>query len=1071
MKQSTLPKGWKVVTSKSHPDRVYYFNVKTNKSSWRLPQEKDEMTTPKQGRYSRKRNRDDDESDDDESTPASPPMTSTMDDNSRLDESEQRRKLQGKRSRQQKSVAENTLVTDTSRVREKKRKNLEIGASSDDKLTAPDDKDDDGAQSESEQRSVLRAKRIQKPESVENTPRKSKRKQESADGDTSNIGDVSCVDPRLRPKLQAKRSIQPRSTSPEIETPQMREIREKMIRRMQQAAQTKQKQGGKKGKPATCVSPPGSPERLEVLEPLQRESPTTTQVTKDTTARQAVSPKGTKRTSRRSSARLVPVPTSETESPAKAGHSSVLPVIGKKSIVSDGGAAPLLEIEDDASLSNVSTHSATKTGRRSKQGSRSVVIAKKTDVPSPVNNIIANVNLTPDNERSTGTVLISKKVGKGGNNNFDVSVALNIGTNVVPRKNIAQARMENLRRSLERTTDDEPPVQKKDKRLSFSPSKVAPNNNNYRTPSSLYKNAEARMRSLEARLENGQAFDNSQAKRRQPSLSTSSPANRSVTLENLIQQCSSEPYYEEMEWEPIEDEKIMFEVQVVRSQLCSDDPMASKGVQENTLDLFNTSAQIPGQELFIVIDTNVFLSKLQAIEEARDAVFRTHGRPIIVVPWTVIRELDYIKDNKDSSRTQILQAKARRAIKFLNFHFSSKHPRVKGQTPEDVERNREKFFVDCPDDEILQTCLQIRDLGKTVVLLSYDQNLCNKAMIYDLITLGKQDPLEKIDFLSASNKEERTWQASDEPEDSEENELLLTDDIFEETKAVLKSFLTKIVALEMQKLYGDLWEKYTIIKPPWSCVDVLKCALKHWIAAVGESFLRRAESLLKDLLQIIQNVPPNGRKLADVIAVLDKCNDLVQMAKVEKYADHIYRTSKSLEELKQRSEGNTKLISERKLRNEFGSVGSFEEQERRAEKALLFIEELYVFARDVCGMACEALGMPCSILYKKANPPMRSEDIKEMQPELAANVNRLLQTLSGALEEVNLIHIDHRAVKALYHALVNFTIPEIREIDRELTPLDVYCCLKNKQDTLKRGLHQLQEVSGHFCRMAIFRCT
>lgn len=37
MKKHTLPKNWVVVSSKSHPDRVYYFNIRTSESSWKEP--------------------------------------------------------------------------------------------------------------------------------------------------------------------------------------------------------------------------------------------------------------------------------------------------------------------------------------------------------------------------------------------------------------------------------------------------------------------------------------------------------------------------------------------------------------------------------------------------------------------------------------------------------------------------------------------------------------------------------------------------------------------------------------------------------------------------------------------------------------------------------------------------------------------------------------------------------------------------------------------------------------------------------------------------------------------------
>lgn len=37
MNKSNLPKNWIVCSSKSYPDKVYYFNTVTNKTSWELP--------------------------------------------------------------------------------------------------------------------------------------------------------------------------------------------------------------------------------------------------------------------------------------------------------------------------------------------------------------------------------------------------------------------------------------------------------------------------------------------------------------------------------------------------------------------------------------------------------------------------------------------------------------------------------------------------------------------------------------------------------------------------------------------------------------------------------------------------------------------------------------------------------------------------------------------------------------------------------------------------------------------------------------------------------------------------
>ena len=56
------------------------------------------------------------------------------------------------------------------------------------------------------------------------------------------------------------------------------------------------------------------------------------------------------------------------------------------------------------------------------------------------------------------------------------------------------------------------------------------------------------------------------------------------------------------------------------------------------------------------------------------------GRPVLVVPWVVMQELDALK--KSSSGR--LADKARNAIRFLHDSFESQHPRVRGQTMDEV---------------------------------------------------------------------------------------------------------------------------------------------------------------------------------------------------------------------------------------------------------------------------------------------------------------------------------------------------------------------------------------------------
>ena len=262
---------------------------------------------------------------------------------------------------------------------------------------------------------------------------------------------------------------------------------------------------------------------------------------------------------------------------------------------------------------------------------------------------------------------------------------------------------------------------------------------------------------------------------------------------NFIEDLVEEDLPEAMDWEPIEPETLMQELQVVRSLIVTEQVPMIQDVPENNF------AIIPSRSaLYMVIDTNIFLQKLQVIEEARDVTFRKYGRPIIVVPYTVIRELDYIKDGK-ATRSELLKSQARNAIKFIYRHFSAKHPRFFGQTMHDVEENKQRFAIDCPDDEILQTCLQIESANNLVVLLSDDMNLCNKAMSHNITPLGSNDPLEKIDYLYVSEGQtESLYSMKLRGADQDENypihlkEGKIAQEIFDDASDIFKDFLSAV---------------------------------------------------------------------------------------------------------------------------------------------------------------------------------------------------------------------------------------------------------------------------------------
>ncbi|KAI4485693.1 hypothetical protein M0802_012597 [Mischocyttarus mexicanus] len=537
------------------------------------------------------------------------------------------------------------------------------------------------------------------------------------------------------------------------------------------------------------------------------------------------------------------------------------------------------------------------------------------------------------------------------------------------------------------------------------------------------------------------------------------------SCENLTNESSST--YEEMDWEPLEDEEITFEVQAARIKLCTRDKT------DKILPIEGSILQFPSQEvkkiMYIVVDTNVFLSNLNAVIDTINTKFKTYNRPIIVVPWTVIRELDYLKVARSKKN---LHEKARKAIQFLNNSFSNKDPHVVGQTLQDVMNNKEKFAAECPDDEILQVCLQIRDAGRDVALLSYDKNLCNKAMISDILALGRNDPLEKIDYMFSTKNKTLNYHDISVPKMQGEGsqmvsafqeELCYSNDLYTEVESVMKEALSVVVSKEMRKLYDKMWENCVIIKPPWTVSCVLQCAIKHWIAATSEAFDKEAYNLLKELLELFKTMTEGSRTLKDVLYLLEKCSDLIQSMNIDEYSDLMTRALNAIQDLQQKCYSYKKETSVKKLLEMIGKEDDEIEQECRAQLAFKYFDQIYTYARDYGGIAAQILKMPTSFFFQTPDPVPTPDHVIEIQPELSRNVHHLLRALTNAVEEMNDCCVEHKTLINLYEILNNF-FPEDK-FRHKLTPLDIYYCLKSKEELLKQGIKQLQELSTHYSKL------
>jgi rRNA-processing protein FCF1 len=59
------------------------------------------------------------------------------------------------------------------------------------------------------------------------------------------------------------------------------------------------------------------------------------------------------------------------------------------------------------------------------------------------------------------------------------------------------------------------------------------------------------------------------------------------------------------------------------------------------------------QKFFVVLDTNVLMDHIAYIEDLRDQTFGNLGKPVVVIPWIVMQELDSLKDNKGQKMVRI----------------------------------------------------------------------------------------------------------------------------------------------------------------------------------------------------------------------------------------------------------------------------------------------------------------------------------------------------------------------------------------------------------------------------------
>lgn len=300
------------------------------------------------------------------------------------------------------------------------------------------------------------------------------------------------------------------------------------------------------------------------------------------------------------------------------------------------------------------------------------------------------------------------------------------------------------------------------------------------------------------------------------------------------------------------------------------------------------------QDLYIVVDTNVFISNLAFVEDLRDHCFENFGLPVLVIPWVVMQELDALKSNKSSAATMSMKIGkcARAAVGYIYQCFQDNHQRVIGQGAAQASAASKEFQAECSDDRILQTCMQCQKnrLNSTVILLSNDKNLLNKARVCKITAFDRFRLLNGIKCLQTKRpyKIEQTIvhkESLEKPSKAgascpvdvpPDNHSHLLDEMLCKLKMWLKDALSSVLETEMKAAYDDIWMEIVLRKPPWTLSDVLECFKKHWIAVFGQIYERSLVSIVDRLCARFKPVTHFQVSVEILLYLLNDCLGLLE---------------------------------------------------------------------------------------------------------------------------------------------------------------------------------------------------
>nr|CAH7720424.1 unnamed protein product [Callosobruchus chinensis] len=276
------------------------------------------------------------------------------------------------------------------------------------------------------------------------------------------------------------------------------------------------------------------------------------------------------------------------------------------------------------------------------------------------------------------------------------------------------------------------------------------------------------------------------------------------------------------------------------------------------------------KDICVVVDTNIFISYLSKVKEIASMKPNGNIKPVVYIPWMVIQELDLMKDTSSKSK---LKSNIMSSMKFINKRLQEQDPRVIGQTVWEVEN--QKHIGSTPDDKILSCCMQVATKYETVILVSNDMNLKNKALINSITACSVQEVSQKIGDKLANNRK------------------------FKFMMQKMSILCSSIICECARDTFGTTWNKMHMLSDaPWSFTECLKRINKYWKTVFQDKIMKHCIKTCDDLYKLIKCNKSMSDDSKDFLKFTELCISLCVFFKdIEEYRECVRKTLDDIKNL------------------------------------------------------------------------------------------------------------------------------------------------------------------------------